>query len=183
MVVPLAAVHDRDGAALVLRQDTRCFPWLELVWADVATTPSRSRRPVAKVPILRLEIVKRTDGSKDFVVLPRRWVIKRTLSGLAAIAVWPRISRTWPRRCQPLSPSLQSDGKVSGTRWCRAVEVAAQLAIRPAGQLSDPADNLIPLVSAAHPWAHDEAKAIDRGGGDVPPIVEIGRSALPALSL
>jgi transposase len=35
---------------------------------------------VAKVPALRMEIVKRTDGVKGFVVLPRRWVVERTFS-------------------------------------------------------------------------------------------------------
>ena len=35
---------------------------------------------VAKVPPLRLEIVKRSDDVKGFVVLPRRWVVERTFS-------------------------------------------------------------------------------------------------------
>ena len=32
------------------------------------------------MPWLRLEIVKRNDNMKGFVVLPRRWVIERTFS-------------------------------------------------------------------------------------------------------
>jgi transposase len=35
---------------------------------------------VAKVPQLRLAIVKRSDDMKGFVVLPRRWVVERTFS-------------------------------------------------------------------------------------------------------
>src|SRR5207302_11254209 len=35
---------------------------------------------VAKVPVLRVEIVKRSDDMKGFVVLPRRWVVERTFS-------------------------------------------------------------------------------------------------------
>jgi len=35
---------------------------------------------VAKVPLLRMEIVKRSDTIKRFVVLPRRWVVERTFS-------------------------------------------------------------------------------------------------------
>jgi transposase len=35
---------------------------------------------VAKVPRLRLAIVKRSDDMKGFVVLPRRWVVERTFS-------------------------------------------------------------------------------------------------------
>jgi hypothetical protein len=35
---------------------------------------------VAKVPRLRLAIVKRSDDVKGFVLLPRRWVVERTFS-------------------------------------------------------------------------------------------------------
>jgi transposase len=35
---------------------------------------------VAKVSLLRLEIVKRSDDAKGFVVLPRCWVVERTFS-------------------------------------------------------------------------------------------------------
>src|SRR3982074_1900040 len=38
---------------------------------------------VAKVPVLRLEIVKRSDDLKGFVVLPRRWVVAGTFSWFA----------------------------------------------------------------------------------------------------
>ena len=35
---------------------------------------------MAKVPRLRLAIVKRCDTMKGFAVLPRRWVVERTFS-------------------------------------------------------------------------------------------------------
>jgi transposase len=35
---------------------------------------------MAKVPRLRMAIVKRSDDIKGFVVLPRRWVVERTFS-------------------------------------------------------------------------------------------------------
>jgi transposase len=35
---------------------------------------------VAKVPPLRMEIVKRSDDMKGFVVLPPRWMVERTFS-------------------------------------------------------------------------------------------------------
>ncbi len=35
---------------------------------------------MAKVPPLRMEIVKRSDDVKGFVILPRRWVVERTFS-------------------------------------------------------------------------------------------------------
>jgi hypothetical protein len=37
------------------------FPWLELVWADSGYNARQVAASVAKVPVLRVEIVKRTD--------------------------------------------------------------------------------------------------------------------------
>src|SRR5690242_14043903 len=80
VVVHSAGMQDRDGAALVLDKVRARFPWLELVWADSGYNARQVAAAVAKVPALRLEIVKRTDDMRGFVVLPRRWVIERTFS-------------------------------------------------------------------------------------------------------
>jgi transposase len=80
VVVHSAAIQDRDGAGLVLDKIRRRFPWLELVWADGGYNAWQVDAAVAKVPPLRLEIVKRSDDVKGFVVLPRRWVVERTFS-------------------------------------------------------------------------------------------------------
>jgi len=79
IVVPSAAIQDRDGAGLVLDKIRRRFPWLELIWADGGYNAWQVEAAVAKVPVLRVEIVKRSDDMKGFVVLPRRWVVERTL--------------------------------------------------------------------------------------------------------
>ena len=97
VVVHSAAIQDRDGAGLVLRKIRRRFPWLELIWADGGYNAWQVEAAVAKVPRLRLAIVKRSDDLKGFVVLPRRWVVERTFSGSAAIGVSPRTSRTSPK--------------------------------------------------------------------------------------
>jgi transposase len=52
-----------------------------MVWADGGHNARQVKDAVAAVPSLRLEIVKRTDDMKDFVVLSRRWVVERTVSG------------------------------------------------------------------------------------------------------
>ena len=49
------------GAALVLDKIRNRFPWLELVWADNGYNAWQVEAAVAKVPVLRLEIVKRGD--------------------------------------------------------------------------------------------------------------------------
>src|ERR1700676_597688 len=71
-----------DGAGLVLDKIRRRFPWLELIWADGGYNAWQVDAAVARVPLLRMEIVKRSDDVKGFVVLPRRWVVERTFSWL-----------------------------------------------------------------------------------------------------
>jgi transposase len=56
------------------------FPWFELIWADGGYNAWQVEAAVAKVPVLRMEIVKRSDDMNGFVVLPRRWVVDRTFS-------------------------------------------------------------------------------------------------------
>ena len=67
-------------SAAVLDKIRRRFPWLELIWADGGYTAWQVDAAAAKVPLLRVEIVKRSDDTKGFVVLPRRSVIERTFS-------------------------------------------------------------------------------------------------------
>jgi hypothetical protein len=55
----------------VLDQVRRRFPWLELIWADGGNNAWQVDTAVAKVPRLRMAIVKRSDD-EGFVVLPRR---------------------------------------------------------------------------------------------------------------
>ena len=62
------------------RQLRQRFPWLELVWANSGYTAHQVKDAVARSPGLRLEIVKRTDDIKGFVVLPRRSIVERTFS-------------------------------------------------------------------------------------------------------
>ena len=75
VVIHSAGMQDRDGAALVLDKIRNRFPWLQLVWADAGYHAHQVDTAVAKIPVLRLEIVKRSDDMKGFVVLPRRWVV------------------------------------------------------------------------------------------------------------
>lgn len=82
VVVHSAALQDRDGAKLVLAKlAAGGFPRLRRLWADggyagklVAWVAERWR--------WTLTLVKRTDDSKGFQVLPRRWVVERTFGWL-----------------------------------------------------------------------------------------------------
>ena len=80
VVVHSAGMQDRDGAALVLARIRNHFPWLELVWADAGYDAHQVKTAVAAIPVIRIEIVRRTDDLPGFKVQPRRWVVERTFS-------------------------------------------------------------------------------------------------------
>ena len=61
VIVHSAAIQDRDGAGLVLDKIRRRFPWLELIWADGGYNAWQVHAALAKAPLLRMEIVKRSD--------------------------------------------------------------------------------------------------------------------------
>jgi len=72
-----ANIQDRDGAKWVFPQMKDKYPRLELIWADGAY--SSKLVPWVKENIgYSLEIVKRSDNTKGFKILPRRWVVERT---------------------------------------------------------------------------------------------------------
>ena len=71
VVVHAASIQDRDGAKLVTAKLSGYFPRLELIWAD----GGYAGKLVAWVAVTFgwvLEIVRRPEGQKGFVVLPRR---------------------------------------------------------------------------------------------------------------
>jgi transposase len=53
---------------------------------------------------LEVEIVKRSDAAKGFVVLPRRWVVERTLSWLNRCR---RLAKDWENRTRNALAFLQ----------------------------------------------------------------------------
>ena len=84
IVVHSADIQDRDGAALVLDKKTRqTFPLIEVVYADGGYQGDQAAGAVAAVGTWHLLIVKRLNPAKGFVVLPKRWVVERTLSWLS----------------------------------------------------------------------------------------------------
>ena len=73
-------VQDRDGALLVRREVGSLFPWLRHVFADGAYAGAKLRGRRARLGVWTVEIVKRSDTAKGFVVLLRRWVVERTFA-------------------------------------------------------------------------------------------------------
>jgi putative transposase len=77
-----AHIQDRDGAPLALAEIIKRFPWLRHVFADAGYAGDKLRDALRRLGKWTIEIVKRSDAVKGFVVLPRRWVVKRTLAWL-----------------------------------------------------------------------------------------------------
>ena len=102
VVVHPANVQDRDGAALVLDKRTRRrFPFIEVVFADQGYQGSKAATAVAETGQWTLEIVRRDPGTKGFAVLPKRWIVERTLS-------WIRRNRRIARDLEHLARSAEA---------------------------------------------------------------------------
>ena len=84
VVVTAASADDGAAAPRVLGQlDRQRFPRLEVVYADGKYNNRDLDQWLEhhKVPF-RIEVVKRPEGSKGFVLVPKRWVSERSFAGL-----------------------------------------------------------------------------------------------------
>ena len=81
VLVTAASVQDRDAARPLLWNLRRAFPSVKLAWADGGYAGKLVTWATSKLkPKLTLQIVRRPDDLHTFQVLPRRWVVERTLS-------------------------------------------------------------------------------------------------------
>ncbi len=81
-IVHPADVQDRDGAPYLLASIRSAFPWLRHVFADSAYAGGKLKGALQKLGQWTIEVIKRSDAAKGFVLLPRRWVVERTLAWL-----------------------------------------------------------------------------------------------------
>jgi transposase len=79
-VVHPADVQDGDGAPLVLKAARWLYPWLRHVFADGGYAGEKLAQAMLGHGNWTLEIVKRSDADKGFVLLPRRWVVERGMA-------------------------------------------------------------------------------------------------------
>ena len=94
-VVHPADIQDRDGGALLLSTLFGAYPFLLKLFADAGYQGPQFATEVAQVlPYLCVEIVKRSDQTNGFVVLPMRWVVERTLA--------------WLNRCRRLAKDFEN---------------------------------------------------------------------------
>ena len=95
-IVHAADIQDRDGGAFVMATMFGLYPFLMKLYADGGYQGPLFRRAVAKIMTqVNVEIVKRSDHAKGFVVLPKRWVVtvctmlpSWALSGRCSSSAW-----------------------------------------------------------------------------------------------
>ena len=92
-LVHSADIQDRDGGVLVMATLFGLHPFLLKLYADGGYQGPEFQHAVAKVlRQVNIEIVKRSDQAKGFVVLPKRWVVERTLAWLNRCR---RLAKDW----------------------------------------------------------------------------------------
>ncbi len=94
VVVTAASMQDRDGAIRLLAAVRERFSTITLVWADGGYA-GRLLDWARSVLALTVQVVKRTDDTSGFKVLPRRWVVERTFGWLMR---YRRLIRDYERR-------------------------------------------------------------------------------------
>ena len=93
LIVHAANIQDRDGGPLLLATLFGLFPFLRKLYADAGYQGPKFQTALKRVlRRVNLEIVKRSDAAKGFVVLPKRWIIERTIAWLNRCR---RLAKDW----------------------------------------------------------------------------------------
>ena len=75
-----ADLHDGKGACCLLAGLAPLLPRLTKIWADAAYRGQELAAWCQAPGGWDLEVVERAPGTRGFSLLPRRWVVERTLS-------------------------------------------------------------------------------------------------------
>ncbi len=86
-----ADVQDRDGAPDLIERCRDAYPSLVRFFADGGYAGPKLEAAIAHLDRLAIEIIRRSDV-RQFVVLPRRWVVERTIAWLNRCR---RLAKDW----------------------------------------------------------------------------------------
>jgi len=91
-IIHAADIQDRDGGVLLMSALFGLFPFLLKLYADSGYQGPKFQTGLKRVcRQINLEIVKRSDVGK-FIVLPKRWIVERTISWLNRCR---RLAKDW----------------------------------------------------------------------------------------
>ncbi len=93
-IVHAADIQDRDGGVLLRATLFGAYPFLLKLYADGGYQGPQFQAGLARaMRQVEVEIVKRSDAAKGFAVLPKRWIVERTIA--------------WLNRCRRLAKDWQ----------------------------------------------------------------------------
>ena len=101
-----ADIQDRDGGILLMSAVFGLYPFLLKLYADGGYQGPQFQQGLQRVcQQINVEIVKRSDMAKQFVVLPRRWIVERSIA--------------WLNRCRRLAKDWEclNRSAVAFLRW------------------------------------------------------------------
>jgi transposase len=92
-IVHAADVQDRDGGVLLMSTMFGLYPFLIKLYADGGYQGAQFQQRLKSVcRQINVEIVKRSDTARKFVVLPKRWIVERTFAWLNRCR---RLAKDW----------------------------------------------------------------------------------------
>jgi transposase len=92
-LVHAADIQDRDGGAMLMATLFGLYPFLLKLYADGGYQgPVFQQAMKAIMAQVDVDIVKRSEQATGFVVLPKRWVVERTLAWLNRCR---RLAKDW----------------------------------------------------------------------------------------
>src|ERR1700678_1752098 len=89
-----ADIADSAGAQVILAGIRKRWPWVKHLFADGAYDRLKLMDKAAYLDFV-IEIIRRSDDQKGFMVLPRRWVVERTFGWMTR---WRRLVRDYEER-------------------------------------------------------------------------------------
>ncbi|OLP54670.1 IS5 family transposase [Rhizobium rhizosphaerae] len=90
-MVHSAGIQDRDGAPGLIERCRDTYPSIIRLFADGGYAGHKLETALGHLDRLAIEIIRRSD-TKGFVVLPRRWVVARTIAWLNRCR---RLAKDW----------------------------------------------------------------------------------------
>jgi len=91
-IIHAADIQDRDGGVMLMGALFGLYPFLLKLYADSGYQGPKFQQGITRAcRQINVEIVKRSDVGK-FVVLPKRWIVERTIAWLNRCR---RLAKDW----------------------------------------------------------------------------------------
>ena len=92
-IVHSADLSDRDGGVMLIRSLFGLYPFLQRLFVDGGYSGKPFRAKIKQTcPSLAVTVVKRPKKAEGFKLLPRRWVVERSIAWLNRCR---RLAKDW----------------------------------------------------------------------------------------